>query len=295
MGGLEDYFRETVEYLIKIRIYLVALFVMVLSLILSDYIPLEKASLVVIITSASIINAIVIGFLFDAYFKIKQFQLGKLSKFCEIQNELVPYQQVFGRLVDQILRKNKEIKLYLDRPYTELRRDVNFWKNQDAYAIDFLRALYEVSQVKIPDFEETGTIIRQENLEIMYEAITEANALLTRKKYYKHIFPILGFKVTEDFDKIIIADSSLGMESLVKPLIKKPSDNWKTLEFWYEKIIEATNILSRMKGISVFVYHFVPKDIRELSLVLIFSLVCGVIVPLVTISLPDKSLPIYLI
>lgn len=287
--------RNLFNYLKKMELQITTLIIITIigSLILSNYVFLNRSALTVVITSASIIVALIIGFLFNSFFNIKQIRLEKLSRFSELQKRLIPYQRAFYIWTDQIRRRNEKIDFQLGIPYMQLRKSIDFWeKNSNAYAIDFVKSLYEVGSKwwEIPDFEKTHSIVNEENLKNMYEGIIEANGLLTRRKHYKHIFRILGWKDTDDFNAITVADSSLGMEHLVKPLLTKKTDNWRVLEFWYAKIDEATDILERMISNGRFVYSFVSKDIKKLSYYLLLISLFGVIIPLLLILLAELPL-----
>jgi len=112
-----------------------------------------------------------------------------------------------------------------------------------------------------------------------------ACGLLTRQKHYKYILKTLGFEVTSDFDRILIADSQYGLQYWASRLLKeRDKQDFRTLAFWHDRLEECLDLLERMKSHGRFIYSFVPNEIRKLSAYLLFVSVFGIIVPLLTFS-----------
>ncbi len=295
MKKVKDFLWKLREVLKKIKFSQIfsihavtALLVVFISLIIAKFLIFNFEVLNVIIVSASVIVTLITGFLFNEYSNLKKFRIKKLNSFAELQKDLLPYQRAFEEVSRQLRRKNNNLDFLLGKDYMKFRKDIDFWENnENAYGIDFVKALYELGShsIDVPDFELSQSIINKSLLDRLHEAAIEASGLLARKKHYKHILDDLKLKSGNDFKDIKIVEDIAGFKNLIKIISDGYTGDWRTLDFWEIKIQEAVDILDKMKAYSRFIYEFDSKKLKNFSRYLILSSFFGVIIPILLISL----------
>ena len=135
---ITGFFKKTIPFLILIPVFMFTYFSL-------DLLNVDNNLLGIIIAASSIIVALIIGFLFNSYFNLKQIRLEKLSRFAELQNKLRPYQEAFFCLAEQLAWRHGNDMFQFPRPFSELLRDQELWKKDEYVAIIWQRAIREAS------------------------------------------------------------------------------------------------------------------------------------------------------
>ena len=242
----------------------------------------------VLLSASSIIVSIIIGFMVTKYFDIKKFRLEMLNKFIKLQSSLNEYQNAFYWLADQLSRKYPiDPKYPID--YRKLKADPNFWQDDKnkPYGSLFVRSLREfgVHHWEFRDFEIDNKIMSKNYLLLINEAITDVNGTLTRYKHYKYVLSDFGLPQKQDLSLSNIADESLGVKyHALRISPKDEKNNWKNLEFWYNRIIEATDITEKMINLLPFIHDYKAKTIKRPMVFLILASFFGIFIPLILLS-----------
>lgn len=248
----------------------------------------------VLISASSIIVSIIIGFMVTKYFDIKKFRFEILNKFINLQSKLNEYQNAFYWFADQLSRKYPvDPKYPID--YKKLKADQSFWENYEEnkpYGSLFVRSLREfgVHHWEFRDYEIDNKIMSKKYLLLINEAITDVNGTLTRFKHYKHVLSDFGLPQQQDLSLSNVADESLGVKYHAMRI--SPDDeksNWENLEFWYNRVIEATDITEKMINLLPFIHDYKAKTIKIPIIFLMSASVFGIIIPLFLLSLVINS------
>jgi hypothetical protein len=118
------------------------------------------------------------------------------------------------------------------------------------------------------------------------ECITQTNGTLTRFKHYKYILSDFGLPQRQDLSLSKIADESLGVKyHAMRISSDDDKKNWQNLEFWYNRIIEATDITEKMINLLPFIHDYKAKSIKNPMIFLIIASFFGIIIPLILLSL----------
>lgn len=267
---------------------LLILCVFTVTFYVAPWLTIDDELLRVIVSSTAIVVGLIVGFLFNSYFHLKQMRFERLSRFVRLQDRLRLYQEAFRSLSQQLVeRYRSKVDFQLNKTLRQLARDIDFAQTEYFEAVMWVHAIWDVgsSSFQTPDFELTDAIVTKERLQELYGAMQWACSLLTREKRYKYVLKTLGFQVTSDFDQIFIADSQYGLQYVATRLLKKnEGQDFRTLRFWQDRFEECLDLLERMKAHGRFIYSFVSDPIRKLSAYLLFVSIFGIVVPLVTLS-----------
>ncbi|MCK5476878.1 MAG: hypothetical protein KAI55_03075 [Candidatus Aenigmarchaeota archaeon] len=244
----------------------------------------------ILISASSIIVSIIIGFMVTKFFDIKKFRLDMLNKFISLQSKLNEYQNAFYWFADQLSRKYPIDPKY-PTDYRKLKADLKFWENYEEnkpYGSLFVRSLREfgLHHWEFRNYEIDNKIMNKEYLLLINEAITQVNGTLTRYKHYKHVLSDFGLPQRQDLSLSNVADESLGVKYHAMRISPENEKNdWKNLEFWYDRVIEATDITEKMINLLPFIHDYKAKTIKIPMIFLMFASVFGIIIPLLLLSL----------
>jgi hypothetical protein len=159
----------------------------------------------------------------------------------------------------------------------------------------WVHAIWDAASLpyQTPDFEKTSSILSEERLNQIHDALLQACGLLTREKYYKYILKAFGLEETRDFSKIpIVHDDAFGMRYLAERFVKDKNDfDFRTLEFWEARLEDCLDLLERMKEHGYFIYSFVPTEIRRLSSYILVVSTLGILLPLFILTLGSLLSP----
>ena len=279
-------------FLVKNSYFIILPFVFLGSYGISSSIQVETSILSVIVTASSFIVAIIVGFLINSYYSVKQLRWEKLNRFAELQNELKDYTQAFYWFVQDLTRKHNHLDYRFPESIETLEQDSEWnYYNDDSVAVRFVRYLREFAGLShdIPDFELAHSIINKERLEQMHEYIIGAGGLLSRYKHFKYILKSFKLKDTNDLDQVVITTSEFVEFGARK--FKKPDENYQTLGYWEARISDCEELLSRMMANGRFVYSFSVFEIRRLGLNLLFLAIFGILLPITILMLNDAIQP----
>ena len=283
---IKENIKQTKRKIMQITSFLILIPIFSFTFFSLDYFTVDDTLLNTLTTASSIIVALIIGFLFNTHFQLKQIKLKKLARFGELQDELGLYQKAFSALADQLSCKYDIFQF--PRGLLELQQDKELQRKDEYVPIIWQRLIHEASILSsiAPDFEIRHLTLTQKKLDEMVSQVDQALGLLGSYKHYKYILKMFNLLDTQDFDKINIADDSRGMKYRVKGILNDNED-YHTLGFWEIKLEKWHDILQRLQTNGRFVYSYVSSNIKTLSLDLLFVAVFGVIIPIFLQSIND--------
>lgn len=228
---------------------LLILCVFTVTFYVAPWLTIDDELLRVIVSSTAIVVGLIVGFLFNSYFHLKQMRFERLSRFVRLQDRLRLYQEAFRSLSQQLVeRYRSKVDFQLNKTLRQLARDIDFAQTEYFEAVMWVHAIWDVgsSSFQTPDFELTDAIVTKERLQELYGAMQWACSLLTREKRYKYVLKTLGFQVTSDFDQIFIADSQYGLQYVATRLLKK--NEGKTSGLYDSGKIDSRNVWICLRG-----------------------------------------------
>lgn len=267
--------------ILNLILFIALLFLFKHYFIFEDYVK----KLPSLLTAASIMISLTIGYLISKFFAIKEERRAVINKFRDLQYQFQPYQRAFDNLREHLYRRFPfEYKHSI--PYKKLISMPEFWEGENipCYGISFVRALFELTGdlFYFNDFDVDHRIIPKEQLLKYDEALSQLEGTLARRKHYKYLLKDFALDEQKDLDNNIVNSETPFVKISASKIAKEGEMSfWKTLEFWQIKFEEAHRLVLIMLNNIDFIQYYRANPLRENIFILLLSSIGGIFMPLI--------------